>query len=437
MPPPDNNYSAAGDIAINTGVAFNIGSDIDLFTVISHEVGHALGLLESTDPNAVMYGYYNGMKTPNVDDIVGVRTIYSNGQARSTDQFGGTNTSFSTAANINSFINQNTLTAVVNPLDIYTPPFQEYLTWNNPANTSSTLTITVQSTGLSLLAPTMTVYNYLYQQVAYASGAGQYGTTISVTLTNIHPGRQVYLEIAGADNSPFATGNYAVTFQWGSTPPGTVPSPIVQVPNGNPIQSGGGLPDGLPTTRSGDANDGRSSTSVFPASLVTVVRAQDSVQPTHWQTVTVGSGTSTATSVPPPLPQAAPSVQSGTAENADVPLLDFNPDELVDPAILAPAAPSTARAGVQQVQGSIPVTLSWREPPSAWFATGQDKDKSDAKERQAEPGRFRLDHAAALVSMSLVLGSYWASPSQEKDERRSRRDGLTGFKSPAVAKKRE
>jgi hypothetical protein len=245
LPPPANNYSIAGDIQFDTGVGFNNGTTYDLYTVAMHEIGHALGLYHSSSSTAVMYGAYTGTKHGlSTDDISGIRAVYSAGAARSPDLYdvGLGNNSFLTATPLTNLIDPNLLTALVGNLDITTTSDVDYYTFLAPLNTSGTLTVTVQSQGLSLLAPKAWIYAADQSTVlAYASGAGHYGTTLTLTVNNVTPLEQLYLKVAGADTTPFGTGDYAVTLNFGTGTQPTVQLPNTTLPNGNPISSGGGL----------------------------------------------------------------------------------------------------------------------------------------------------------------------------------------------------
>jgi hypothetical protein len=245
MPPPVNNYSVAGDLQFNTGQGFviNTSGGPDLYTVAVHEIGHALGLYHSTVTTAYMYGYYNGTHPRlSSDDIAGIRAIYSGGNPRAYDSFGGSNNSFSTAANLTSLIDLNG-NLVENPLDIANTSLNEYFTITAPSTTNGTMAVTVRSSGLSLLAPTLTVYNSSQAQIAYVSGAGQYGTTLTLSITGVSAGQQFYVKVAGADTSAFGTGNYGMTISFAGITLPAISPPSTPVLNGNPIQGGGGQYD--------------------------------------------------------------------------------------------------------------------------------------------------------------------------------------------------
>jgi hypothetical protein len=263
MPPPVNNYSVAGDIALNTGQPFNIGSTYDLYTVALHEIGHALGLGHSSVCLAVMYPTYSSTKYGlNSDDVAGIRAIYSGGSARSQDAYdaAASNGTFSTATNLTSLIDPTALTALATNLDLTsingcngsrTTTDVDYYTFTAPALTSGTLTVQVQSAGLSLLAPTLTVY--AADQITVlgsASGAGQYGTTISATVTGVTPGQVFYVKVAGADTTALGSGLYALALNFGTGPLPAVPVANTLTPNGNPLQAGGGW------TQTADPDDG-------------------------------------------------------------------------------------------------------------------------------------------------------------------------------------
>src|SRR5262249_36640977 len=102
--------------------------------------------------------------------------------------------------------------------------------------------VQVQSAGLSLLSPTLTVY--AADQVTVlgsASGAGQYGTTISVTLTGVSAGQVFYIKVAGAETTTLGSGKYALSLNFGTGALPRVGLPNTQTVNGNPISSGGGV----------------------------------------------------------------------------------------------------------------------------------------------------------------------------------------------------
>ncbi len=80
--PPQNGLTAAGDIHLNSNKLFEIGfagSGSDLFQVVAHEIGHAIGLghVSSLVTTALMNpAYREDFSGPQPDDIAGARYIY-------------------------------------------------------------------------------------------------------------------------------------------------------------------------------------------------------------------------------------------------------------------------------------------------------------------------------------------------------------------------
>jgi hypothetical protein len=241
MPPPANNYDIAGEVKFNTGKNFHLGFTYDLFSVTAHELGHSLGLNHSTTSQAVMFTNYALRTALHSDDVNGIRAIYG---ARSSDSYdaSASNGTFGTASDITSTISPTTLTATVTGLDITTQSDVDYYKFTAPTGTASTLQILVQSQGLSLFMPTVTVYASDQTTVlGSASDTGYTGSTLNVTVNNVTADQLFYVKVTGNEASPFGTGKYAITLNFSTGTNPTVPLPNTQVANGNPIRGGGGI----------------------------------------------------------------------------------------------------------------------------------------------------------------------------------------------------
>jgi hypothetical protein len=77
FPSPPNPEPLAGDMHLDADENWQVGADIDIFSVALHEMGHALGLGHSDNPAAVMYPYYKRANQLTADDISTVQTLYA------------------------------------------------------------------------------------------------------------------------------------------------------------------------------------------------------------------------------------------------------------------------------------------------------------------------------------------------------------------------
>ncbi len=237
LPPPVNGGTDAGDILFNSTANWAVGSTYDVMTVAAHELGHALGLGESTVSSAVMYGTYNGIKQALVgDDIAGIDSIYG---AQQYDQFnsnGSRNSSFLNATNITPYINSQSQIALAS-LDNTTPNDDEWYGVTVPSSTTGQMTVTVQSSNLSSLAPELMVYNSSFSLIASVSAPNTYGATISETL-GVRAGQKYYFKVLAA-SSVAPVGAYGLLVNFGSQSQSPIPPPNTVV--GQQPDEGGGV----------------------------------------------------------------------------------------------------------------------------------------------------------------------------------------------------
>ncbi len=244
-PPPDMNTSLSGEEYFNTAKYWKIpgyAGSYDLFTVAAHEVGHSLGLGHSTLGSAVMYASYNWAKSAlSGDDIAGIRAIY--GGPRASDFYDAvmSNGSFATATIITPLLDPNGA-ALINNLDVTTTTDIDFYRVVAPPGTTGTMQVQMQSSGLSLLSPLLSVYNAGQVLLQSASGTGHYGHTLTITINNVVAGQTYYVKADGANATAFGTGSYALAVNFGPGETPTAASPDTQTPIGDPPSYGGAVP---------------------------------------------------------------------------------------------------------------------------------------------------------------------------------------------------
>jgi hypothetical protein len=76
-PAPPNSEPIAGDLHFDEDENWQVGRDIDIYSVALHELGHALGLGHSDVPGSVMYAYYRRAEQLTAEDIGAARGLYA------------------------------------------------------------------------------------------------------------------------------------------------------------------------------------------------------------------------------------------------------------------------------------------------------------------------------------------------------------------------
>jgi hypothetical protein len=210
-----------GDIFLNPAYTLQVGGYPDLYSILLHETGHALGLGHSTE-GTVMYAYITGVYTGlTADDIAGIQAIYG---ARQPDAYdaAAANDGFTAATALTiSSTGAATLSA-----DLTSLADVDYFRVAAPANADGTLTVAVDARSLSLLAPKLLIYDATFNLIGSADAGAAYGTAAIVRLSGLTPGQTYYVAADGATNDVFGMGAYRLSVQFGVTgDPGPEPPP--------------------------------------------------------------------------------------------------------------------------------------------------------------------------------------------------------------------
>ena len=184
----------------------------DLFTVVLHEAGHSFGFPdETTDQTSVMYAQYNGVRTGlSSSDITQIQSLY--GGPRTPDIWEGAsgNGTLATAA---------TITTPNIAADITVPGETDCYEFVVPSYFSYGMTVEVQTSGISLLTPSLTVYNGMQQVITSASSTNPLSNDAVAYVNYLMPGQTYYFQVAGARSDVFGVGSYRLKLFSGMVSP--------------------------------------------------------------------------------------------------------------------------------------------------------------------------------------------------------------------------
>ncbi len=226
--PPPNGVTGAGDVEINTGFYWGPNAPYDLYSVMLHETGLALGLGETTAATAVMNRIYGGLRTQlDPVDVAGIQAIYG---PRMPDplQALGQATSVGSAFDVSTLlapIGGGQARVAVGGLSLDAIGDTEYFSVVAPAGGGpETLTAVANPQGISSLSPAVIIYNAAMQSLAGASNPAAWSDGVMATAAGIVPGQRYIVAVTGATNDVFSVGayNFQLTFKGVSSSDATV-----------------------------------------------------------------------------------------------------------------------------------------------------------------------------------------------------------------------
>lgn len=220
----------SGDVALNP-VFFGAGSRYDLYSVLLHEAGHALGLAGSSDPSSAMYEVYSGVRTGlSPTDIANLQALYGVRQSDSYD---------ATAAN-DSFATAVRITPGAGPIDADLSTPQDVDIYQIKVfHDSAGATLSLQTSGLSALTPRLTLYDASGKVVQAIAKSSPLDGDLTLALPQVESSTLFFVKIERATRDVFGIGAYRLTAHLKDSAPVEAGSKDVVYPTaGGPAANG-------------------------------------------------------------------------------------------------------------------------------------------------------------------------------------------------------
>jgi hypothetical protein len=221
----------SGDILLNSTYDFTRPQS-DLYGVMLHEFGHALGLAENGDPTSVLSRTTTAPQQQlSPADIAALQALYGPRTGAHHDDEGSRgNSTFATATPLSYSTRYDGTTPLAAFGDVTTAgDAHVYSLTSLPAYTGP-MTFMVQTAGISLLEPRLTVFDAQGNVLGTVQPSNAAGDVLVVSLAQATPGALYYARVDGVGQDVFGIGRYglAVTFDAKLTMPASVVDQVLR-----------------------------------------------------------------------------------------------------------------------------------------------------------------------------------------------------------------
>ena len=203
----------SGDVLLNDTVSFGPGN-AHLFPILLHEAGHVLGLDHRELPASVMNENLDPSRaTLAPSDIAALQDLYG---TRPADSFEGAagNDTLEAAVPFSTPAGYDGSTPLLLYADITTAHDRDFFSFQAPSGYQGPATIRLQTAGVSLLEPRLTVYDASGQVVSEVASQTIGGDTLQLTLPQLDPDATYHVEASGATGDLFGIGEYVLAISY-------------------------------------------------------------------------------------------------------------------------------------------------------------------------------------------------------------------------------
>lgn len=195
-----------GDVFVNSAARFTVDR---LFATMLHEAGHVLGLGHSDDSASPMFAHLNTLARLTAGDVAALQELYG---VRTPDRHEGPqgNEDFDTATPFEQPRFYDGVAPLVLFGDVTTPADSDVFVLRSLAHYDGPVTIRLQTAGVSLLAPRLTVFDAAGNVLSAAASAEPFGAIVSVRLDQVDPAAQYLVRVEAAACDEFGVGAYGL-----------------------------------------------------------------------------------------------------------------------------------------------------------------------------------------------------------------------------------